>query len=160
VFARHRLDDQWLIENGIRFGKGLQLVNVLRDVPADLRKGRCYLPASGLSKDGLQPRDLMDPATESRVRPLYDSWLGRAQGHLAAGWAYTCALPWRAMRIRVACTLPILIGQQTLKLLQNGRILDPSRRIKVDRHYVKRALYRSVLLYSFPPIWKRLGSSD
>ncbi len=30
---------------GVRFGKALQMTNVLRDVPRDLRAGRCYLPA-------------------------------------------------------------------------------------------------------------------
>src|SRR5439155_35330 len=34
---------------GVRFGKALQLTNVLRDVPADLRHGRCYLPARELA---------------------------------------------------------------------------------------------------------------
>ena len=33
---------------GVRFGKGLQLTNVLRDVPRDLRHGRCYLPREEL----------------------------------------------------------------------------------------------------------------
>ena len=32
---------------GVRFGKALQLTNVLRDVPRDLRIGRCYLPETG-----------------------------------------------------------------------------------------------------------------
>ena len=29
---------------GIAYGKGLQMVNILRDVPEDLRLGRCYIP--------------------------------------------------------------------------------------------------------------------
>ena len=29
---------------GANYGKGLQLVNILRDVPEDLASGRCYLP--------------------------------------------------------------------------------------------------------------------
>jgi hypothetical protein len=39
LFPKLRLDDAQLLANGIRFGKGLQLVNILRDLPADLRKG-------------------------------------------------------------------------------------------------------------------------
>src|SRR5262249_32623030 len=34
--------------SGVRFGKALQMTNVLRDVPADLRHGRCYLPVREL----------------------------------------------------------------------------------------------------------------
>ena len=46
-------------ELGVRFGKGLQLVNILRDLPADLRNGRCYLPADKLAEAGLAPADLL-----------------------------------------------------------------------------------------------------
>ena len=46
---------------GIRFGKALQLTNVLRDIPRDLRQGRCYLPRHDLALLGLEPRDLLDP---------------------------------------------------------------------------------------------------
>ncbi len=47
---------------GVRFGQGLQLTNVLRDVPRDLRTGRCYLPRADLARLGLEPGDLLDPA--------------------------------------------------------------------------------------------------
>ena len=40
---------------GVRFGKALQLVNVLRDCGKDLRIGRCYLPAPMLAQAGLTP---------------------------------------------------------------------------------------------------------
>src|ERR1019366_1978813 len=58
-------------ELGVRFGKGLQLVNVLRDIPKDLRIGRCYLPVA-------EPRRLLDPAEYRSVRPEYERWLDRA----------------------------------------------------------------------------------
>jgi farnesyl-diphosphate farnesyltransferase len=156
IFPGARLDDAWLIEKGIRFGKGLQLVNILRDVPADLRKGRCYFPADGLTRLGLQPHDLLDSQNETRFRPLYNDWLGRARAHLAAGWEYTTALPWPAVRVRLACALPILVGLDTLALLETGPILNPERRIKVGRPQVKRAFRRSILLYPFPAVWKGL----
>ena len=41
LFPKLRLDDTQLLADGVRFGKGLQLVNILRDLPADLKKGRC-----------------------------------------------------------------------------------------------------------------------
>ena len=39
LFPKLRLDDAQLLADGVRFGKGLQLVNILRDLPADLKKG-------------------------------------------------------------------------------------------------------------------------
>ena len=55
---------------GVRFGQGLQLTNVLRDVPRDLRTGRCYLPRADLARLGLEPGDLLDPAAGLAARPL------------------------------------------------------------------------------------------
>ncbi len=45
LWPRAALDNQALERLGARFGKGLQLVNILRDIPRDLRNGRCYVPA-------------------------------------------------------------------------------------------------------------------
>src|SRR5438034_6328168 len=53
---------------GVRFGKALQMTNVLRDAPRDLRAGRCYLPARELASLGLAPHDLLDPARTRRAR--------------------------------------------------------------------------------------------
>src|SRR4029453_269706 len=39
-FPECPLDERVLLRNAVRFGKGLQLVNILRDFPSDLRQGR------------------------------------------------------------------------------------------------------------------------
>src|SRR6185437_14481234 len=76
-------------ELGVRFGKGLQLFNILRDMPADLAKGRCYIPAEKLAGIGLSPEDLLRPENEPKLRPLYNHYLDLTESHLAAGWEYT-----------------------------------------------------------------------
>ncbi len=48
-------------ERGIRFGKALQMTNVLRDCGRDLRIGRCYLPQAMLDEYGLRAEDLLGP---------------------------------------------------------------------------------------------------
>jgi farnesyl-diphosphate farnesyltransferase len=156
LFPRAPLDDAFLLANGVRFGKGLQLVNILRDLAADLRQGRCYLPAESLAALGLKAEDLLQPASEPRLRPLYHGYLDRADSHLQAGWAYTKALPRRSVRVRLACSWPILIGRATLKLLRGGNALDPVQRIKVSRRDVKRLMLRSVLLYPWPGAWEKM----
>src|SRR2546428_12729145 len=54
---------------GIRFGKGLQLTNVLRDLASDLRRGRCYIPIAVLEPAGLGPAGLLGPAPWAEDRP-------------------------------------------------------------------------------------------
>jgi farnesyl-diphosphate farnesyltransferase len=156
LFRHATLDDASLLENGVRFGKGLQLVNILRDLPADLRHGRCYLPGERLPALGLKPEDLLAPVSEPRLRPLYNSYLDRAAAHLLAGWAYTNALPRRSVRVRLACAWPILIGFETLKLLRTGNVLDPEQRIKVSRRQTRRLICRSILYYPLPAAWRGL----
>ena len=157
LYPRARVDDAFLLANGVRFGKGLQLVNILRDVATDLRNGRCYLPTERLAGAGLKPEDLLQPANEQRLRPLYHAYLDRADAHLVAGWAYTNALPRRCMRVRLACAWPILIGRETLKRLRGGNALDPAQRIKVSRREVRRVVLRSVLLYPWPRAWEKMA---
>jgi farnesyl-diphosphate farnesyltransferase len=123
-------------ELGIRFGKGLQLVNILRDLPKDLRMGRCYLPVG-------EPQRLLEPGNFASIKPEYDRWLDMAQAHLDAGWEYTLRLP--AGRVRLACVWPIWIGVRTMALLRTGNPLDPAQRIKVTRGEVYRLMLRSLL---------------
>jgi farnesyl-diphosphate farnesyltransferase len=157
LFPKAALDERTFLANGVRFGKGLQLVNILRDLPVDLRKGRCYLPADDISSAGLTPADLLNPANEPKLRPLYRKYLDLATGHLSAGWTYTNTVPRRCARVRLACAWPLLIGQETLELLRRGNVLDPQERIKVTRSQVRRIILRSLLAYPSKRAWERLG---
>ncbi len=151
------LSDPFFEELGIRFGKGLQLMNILRDIPADLQKGRCYIPSEKLAATGLAPADLLRPENEPRFRPLYNRYLDLTESHLAAGWKYTNLIPWGQMRLRLACAWPILIGLQTIARLRSGNVLDSGRRIKIDRSEVKRIMARSVVYYPFRRAWRGLA---
>jgi farnesyl-diphosphate farnesyltransferase len=124
---------------GVRFGKGLQLVNVLRDIPKDLRIGRCYLPVT-------DPRALLDPPNFDAVRTLYMGWLDTALEHLEAGWQYTMAIPRGQTRLRLACIWPIWIGLMTIARLRTENPLDPARRIKISRGEVYGVMARSCLM--------------
>ncbi|HUR47564.1 MAG TPA: phytoene/squalene synthase family protein [Candidatus Saccharimonadales bacterium] len=145
-----------MIADGIRFGKGLQLVNILRDVPADLKNGRCYIPEDSLRALGLQPRDLLSPKNETALRPAYHKLLDDAHEHLSAGWNYTTSLPRNWVRVRLACAWPILIGERTIALLRTQNVLDPAHRVKISRGQIKRILARSILLYPFRKTWAGL----
>lgn len=140
---------------GVRFGKGLQLINILRDLPVDLRQGRCYLPEEQLSARGIAINDLLDPKNEPRLRPLYNELLDRAHAHLTAGWEYTNLIPRSQMRVRLACAWPILIGLKTIGLLRAGNVLDPQQRIKINRREVRNLIVKSVVTYPLPA-WRTL----
>jgi farnesyl-diphosphate farnesyltransferase len=150
------IDEGRLLADGVRFGKGLQLVNILRDLPADLQQGRCYLPEDELRARDLKPADLLHPEQEPVLRPYYQSLIERAAGHLQAGWDYTNALPKSCVRVRLVCAWPILIGVQTLARLRRQNVLDGTRRIKISRDDVRRIVLRSLVTYPWPGAWRRL----
>jgi len=159
LFPQRRMDDAQLVADGIRFGKGLQLVNILRDLPADLRKGRCYLPKDKLEPAGLLPEVLLSPAIEAKFRPLFCEYLDRAESHLTAGWRYTNTLPFGQVRVRLACAWPILIGMKTIQKLRTASVLELQRRVKVSREEMRGILLRSVLFYPLPQTWQKLFSA-
>ena len=132
---------------GARFGQGLQFVNVLRDLPRDLRIGRCYLPREELAELGLTPRDLLSPVSLPRVRPLVDALIDEAFARLDAGRAYTLAVPRREARLRLASLWPLLIGLGTLARLRRAEnLLDPAVMVKVPRAEVRWLVARSIAL--------------
>jgi len=155
LFPAAKLDEAWLLDQGIRYGKGLQLINILRDLPRDLRQGRCYIPAEALARHGLEAAALLKPENEPKFRPLFDGYLALARNHLAAGWVYTQTLPWACVRVRLACAWPILIGARTLQRLQNEPVLDPKHRVKVSRTEVWQDILTSIVLYP-TPWWPRI----
>jgi farnesyl-diphosphate farnesyltransferase len=129
---------------GARFGKALQMTNVLRDIPADLRHGRCYLPARELSVLGLTPADLLDPAATPKLRPLLRRLFAITLDHYEVAWRYTLDIPRREFRMRLACAWPLLIGLGTLaELAAHPDPLAPKRPVKLTRAAVRGILARS-----------------
>jgi farnesyl-diphosphate farnesyltransferase len=137
------------LEKGIKFGKALQMINILRDIPEDLRLGRCYIPSEALAEHGLVPEDLSSDSNLEAFRPLYDSYLDLTNVHLEAATDYIRMLPDKQFRLKASCMLPVLIGQRTVTLLRTGNILDSNERIKVTRDEIKsyaRKLLRALIV--------------
>ena len=136
-----------MARRGVRFGKALQMTNVLRDCGKDLRIGRCYLPQSMLDRHALSAQDLLLPANSLRARPLLVELLRKTLDHFRAALDYTLAIPAYSVRLRLACLWPILIGLETLLLLvDNDAWLDPQKVSKVRRNTVYRIIASSLLL--------------
>ena len=129
-----RLPLEELLHLGCQFGQGLQLVNILRDLPADLRAGRCYLPADQLRSVGLQPAELL--RAPERARPVFEHWLDKAADWLSAGERYVHGI--NGHRLRFSVSLPRRLGQATLALLRRHPPLETPFRLRVHRGTVLR----------------------
>jgi farnesyl-diphosphate farnesyltransferase len=124
---------------GREYGCGLQLVNILRDSHADLRAGRCYLPADELKQNGISPRDIL--SRPEGALPVIEKWLAKAEAGLKAGMKYADAI--RRRRVRIATALPALIGIRTIKGVRaaGDRVLQ--EKIKISRGAVRTILARA-----------------
>jgi farnesyl-diphosphate farnesyltransferase len=133
-------------EDGVRFGKALQMTNVLRDVPGDLRHGRCYVPARELAAHGLVPSDLLDRSAMVKVRPVFDTLRAIAREHYEIAWRYTFAIPRAEWRMRLACAWPLMIGEATLAALaRHPNPLASETPLKISRAQVRAIIARSAL---------------
>ncbi|HLZ33016.1 MAG TPA: phytoene/squalene synthase family protein [Nitrospira sp.] len=143
-------------EAGVRFGKGLQLTNIVKDVAHDLRKGRCYVPEPMLSEAGLKPRDLLDQRNLSRFRPVLAKLARMAVEHLDCGWLYTMSIPRYETRLRLSCMWPILSAGESLKLVMSSpNLLNPAVKVKIPRSTV----YQIMALTTFTGACGYIGTA-
>ena len=127
-------------ELGIRYGKGLQLINILRDAGDDLRNGRCYFPADEMESADIAPAEIRrDPR---RIEPVMGRWREKAEKGIEAGIEYAVAI--RNRRVRFATALPAMIGARTLALIREAGRDVLERKVKIPRGEVRKLILSGV----------------
>ena len=104
---------------GRAYGRSLQLINILRDVPEDWENGRCYLPGAGTQEDLMRERQ---------------RWIEEARAGLDQADRYAEAL--NGKRMRFGTVLPAMIGRETLVRLEESDWAAWEARVKVSRRNV------------------------
>lgn len=108
-----------MMELGRAYGRSLQLINILRDVPEDLGNGRGYLPGVETAEGVMRERQ---------------RWIVKAREGLEQGMVYAESLQGR--RMRFGTVLPALIGHETLNRLERASWEEWERGVKVSRKEV------------------------
>ena len=135
-----------LLQLGRDIGDALQIVNILRDLPKDLRIGRCYFPMEDLAPLGLAPQDLLDPKNSPRFEPIKQRWIYWGLNKLHSAFEYVQALPHLQWQHRAAVAWPVLWTADTLyKVHQEKDLLNPKRRVKIPR----KVIYQTMALSPF-----------
>lgn len=123
-----RAPEEELLKLGIRYGQGLQLVNIVRDYGEDAVRGRCYLPGVGVER----------------------AWLQMAAEYVRDGLLYAAQL--HNWRIRFASALPARLALRTLQLIQKKK--DPERPYGVSKTKITRGcVYREMLRCLVWALW-------
>jgi farnesyl-diphosphate farnesyltransferase len=138
-YGQLQLDE--LCRLGRNFGQGLQLVNILRDLPEDMARGRCYLPMDELQEAGVT--SLVALREDMRAAaPVFEAWRQKALRYHEDARQYIEAIrPWR---VRFACLIPWALGARTLKMIGERPPLENRERVKVGRQEVARIMRRAV----------------
>lgn len=122
----HTVTTNQMQEWGARLGKGLQLINILRDIGEDTRDGRCYLPC--------RPEEI---STE------WARWLEVCTAHLDQGLLYVQHVTHG--KLRYATALPLLLGIQTVAKMRKATWEEVQRGIKISRFDVASILAQAAI---------------
>lgn len=129
------------------FGKGLQLVNIIRDMNTDLKRGQSYIPDEILSKYRLTRKSIFEQKNYAQAEELFNEMIHIAIEHLDKALAYVVTLPKEEARIRLFCLLPLFWAMQTLRLLQANTIaLLRIESVKISRRTIRIEFFKSLIL--------------
>ena len=117
-------------EYAVNLGMALQLTNIIRDVAADLRRGRIYLPAEDLARFGVCEDDLRAGHVTPAIRSLLRFECDRAREYYRAA-----ARQWPAIDARNMLAAEIMgaIYLEILRRIERANYDVFSRRLRVPR---------------------------
>ena len=131
---------------GVEFGKALQYVNVLRDMPKDLECGRLYVPLKDLE-------EFLPPVSDEVKKELFSykeallPYIHKALEHFRAALHYIQKTPKSAFLLRLSNIWPVAIGLGTLlEMVRSPHWPCFGRRVKVSRFWVYAMILASTLL--------------
>ena len=125
-----------LLPLSVSFGKGLQMINILKDMWEDRSRGVCWLPRDVFRTAGMELRSLSpgmaDPAF---VVGLFEL-VAITRGHLENGLRFIDSLPAHETGIRRSCLWPLAIAVLTLRRICRKPTFRSGREVKVSRRGV------------------------
>jgi phytoene synthase len=135
----------------VELGMALQLTNIIRDVTADLRRGRVYLPAEDLERFGVAVDDLQRGAVTEPVRALLAFECTRAREYYRRAAAVLPAIDRQSL---LAAEIMVAIYFENLQRIERAGYDVFSRRIRVPRParaLLALRLWLRALVRSAPP---------
>jgi farnesyl-diphosphate farnesyltransferase len=122
-------------------GKGLQMVNIIRDIPDDWKCNRSYMPNELLKKYDLTRQSIFDRQNLQRSKKMLDELIQISLAYLDAGLNYIVAIPKAERSIRLSCLLPLFWALQTLRAIKkNINRFFTKEKIKISRTILREEL--------------------
>jgi phytoene synthase len=114
----------------VNLGMALQLVNILRDLVSDARRGRLYLPREDLERFGVRPGEVLAGHCNDPVIELMQFECDRARHYFDLARQM---LPPEDRRAMVAAEIMAAIYWRLLRLIQKRRYNVFGKRVRLSR---------------------------
>ena len=133
-------------EEACKIGIALQITNILKDIAADLKIGRIYLPITDLTKYGLMPQDLLEKKNYKLFFPILYKWLHFGLENIAVAPNFLKQIPFYKIFARAAVMWPVLWALETYQaILCSRNLLD----IKYRPKFARKIIYKTMFLTPF-----------
>lgn len=134
-----------LLRHAVRFGQGLQMTNILKDVWEDRRTDTCWLPRDVFERAGFDLSELAPGRYAEAFGAGLEQLIGVAHAHLRHALQYTLLIPRRETGIRRFCLWAIGLAVLTLRKLHGNPQFTAGREVKVSRRVVRATVLTSSL---------------
>ncbi len=149
-----------MASSGEAYGRGLQYINIIRDLGEDVKNGRCYLPLDELEYAGWE--DGPWNTNQGALMNVSVNWLNHAEEGLREGLCYSQRLVNR--RMKLATVMPAMIGAATIRMLRKSQSSFLTRKLKIDRAEARRisvgVTQRVLFSQKLEPYFHQLLTSD
>ena len=132
---RGRRDDLFALS--VSFGQGLQMVNILKDVWEDRRRGACWLPRDVFRAAGFELRSLSAGQTAPEFVEGLAELVGIARRHLADALRFVLIIPPHETGIRRFCLWPLGMAVLTLRRVHATPGFRSGQDVKISRRSVR-----------------------
>ena len=125
-----------LLALAVSFGQGLQMINILKDIWEDRRRGACWLPrdiflAAGFDLSSLCPGDNNPALADGLV-----AFVGRTRRHLEDALRFIEIVPRRETGIRRHCLWALGMAVLTLRRIHAKPTFSRGSEVKISRRSV------------------------
>ncbi len=141
LFCEHsgKIDEhrEELVRLSTSFGQCLQMINILKDMWDDRKRGVCWLPRDVFRASGLDLESLGPGQNDPRFFRCLSELIGVAIYHLTRSLRYILLIPRHETGIRRFCLWSLAMGALTLQRIHRQPSYSSGQDVKISRKSVK-----------------------
>ncbi len=148
--SRFHKDRSDIVKYAINYGKGLQLVNIIKDSRADYLENRCYIPIELFQANQCLVESFYNTrsSTDESCLNIYRQLVEMAEAYLLDARRFIRYIPRHHLRLRFSCILPMVLADSTLSQFKRriGPFIKENRTFKISKRSVRYAMFKSLWL--------------